>query len=72
MAVTKPTLHYFVINQLGQSCDRRGPFVSEEAAEQWAEKHFPASAWIVPAKPIGRAKNHQVLDGDGNPIKREE
>jgi hypothetical protein len=73
MAVSaKPKLHYFVINQLGQSCDRRGPFVSEDAAEKWAEKHFPAAAWIVPARPVGRAKTHKPLDENGSPVQTEE
>ena len=68
MAVEKPKLHYFVINQLGQSADRRGPFESEEAAVEWADTLCPFPAWVVPARPSAKAKNHKVLDGKGNPI----
>lgn len=60
--------HYFVINQLGGSADRRGPFVSEEAAATWAEKFYNYPAWVIPALPIGKGKVHRVLDADGNPI----
>lgn len=70
MPAAKTVLHYFVVNQNGSSADRRGPFESEEAATHWAEtkyKDFPA--WIVPAKPVGAALKHKVLDRDGNPKK---
>lgn len=61
--------HYFVINQLGTSADRRGPFVSAEAARTWADKHYNFPAWIVPAEPANAAAGvHRVLDEEGNPI----
>jgi hypothetical protein len=67
MAVAKKQ-HYFVINQMGQSADRRGPFVSAEAARQWAEKHYDYPAWIVPAEPVGKAVSSRPLDADGNRV----
>jgi len=67
MAVAKK--HYFVINQLGQSADRRGPFESAEAAREWAEKQYHYPAWIIPAEPVGAGVSHRPLDKDGNPVK---
>lgn len=66
MAVKKQ--HFFVVNQLGQSADRRGPFESAEAARTWAEKFYHYPAWIIPAEPVGQAVNHRPLDADGNPV----
>lgn len=63
--------HYFVVNQLGQSADRRGPFISREAAEKWAEKFYSYPAWIIPAEPVGRARTMRVLGADGNPVTEE-
>lgn len=61
--------HYFVINQLGSSADRRGPFASAEVARKWAHKHYNYPAWIVPAEPANPAAElHRVLDEEGNPI----
>ena len=48
----KSKQHFFVVNQLGQSADRRGPFESAEAAAEWAEKNYAYPAWVVPAVPV--------------------
>jgi hypothetical protein len=69
MAIAKK--HVFVINQLGQSADRRGPFKDAEAAKAWAEKHYHYPAWLVPAEPVGAGLNHRVLDADGNPVQED-
>lgn len=61
--------HYFVVNQLGSSADRRGPFESEEAALEWADEHYGYAAWVIPALPTLRGRNHRVLDKHGEPIK---
>lgn len=66
--MTAPAKHYFVINQLGQSADRRGPFVSAEAARKWAEKNYRFPAWIIPAEPVGIGVYHAVLDENGKPV----
>lgn len=63
---------HFVMNQLGQSADRRGPFESLEAAEYWAENHYGYPAWTVPAAPAGKGKGYRLLDRDGNPVTPEE
>lgn len=63
--------HYFVLNRLGASADRRGPFVTREAAEKWVEKFYHYEAWIVPAEPIGLAKSYKPLDENGNPVTEE-
>lgn len=61
--------HYFVINQLGQSADRRGPFESREAAETWADANYNYPAWVIPAEPANdAARKHRVLSKDGNPV----
>lgn len=63
---------HFVVNQLGQSADRRGPFESREAAEEWAQKHYNYPAWAVPASPANDlARNRRLLDKDGNPTTEE-
>lgn len=62
--------HYFVINQMGQSADRRGPFVSAAAAKEWAERVYRYPCWIVPAEYIG-AMEHLPLDGKGHKVVRE-
>jgi hypothetical protein len=57
--------HYFLINQLGQSAARRGPFESAEAAREWAEKNYANyPAWILPVEPVGTLA--RALDKDGN------
>lgn len=69
MAAAAKKMHYFVVNQLGQSADRRGPFESEEAALEWADAHYHYAAWVVPALPGKIAREaHRVLDKHGNPI----
>lgn len=69
MAVAAKKQHVFVINQLGQSIDRRGPFASVEDAREFAEKHYSFPAWIVPAEPANAlAKGTRALDKDGNPV----
>jgi hypothetical protein len=61
--------HYFVINQLGQSADRRGPFESREAATEWAATRYGYPAWILSAEPANdKARTLRVLDKDGNPV----
>jgi hypothetical protein len=65
-AVTKK--HYFVINQLGQSADRRGPFASADAARKWAEEQYHYPAWIVPAEPVGKGLTHMPLDENGQSV----
>lgn len=64
--MTAPKKHYFVINQLGQSADRRGPFESREAAEAWAEKYYAHPAWVFAVEPVGHGKGYTTLDKDGN------
>ena len=64
----KSKQHFFVVNQLGQSADRRGPFESAEAAAEWAEKNYAYPAWVVPAIPVGRGVSHRPLDKNGNPV----
>lgn len=66
MAVKKQ--HFFVINQLGQSADRRGPFETAEAAREWAEKNYHYPAWIVPAEPVGQGVSHKPLDKNGERV----
>jgi hypothetical protein len=72
MAVAAKTYHYFVVNQNNQSADRRGPFVSEEAAMKWADKFYNYPAWIIPALPTKRAAEaHRLLDENGVPIQED-
>lgn len=68
MAAPAKKQHFFVINQLGQSVDRRGPFVSAEAAQKWAEENYNYPAWIVPAIPVGLAADLHPLDENGMPV----
>jgi hypothetical protein len=72
MAVAAKKQPVFLINQLGQSVDRRGAFESAEAAKAWAEKHYHYPAWIVPVEPANEAaEKHRVLDKDGNPVQED-
>lgn len=57
--------HYFLLNALGQSAARRGPFESPEAAREWCRKFFPHPAWVVAVEPANEAA--RALDKDGNP-----
>lgn len=59
--------HYFVINQMGTSADRRGGFVSAQAARDWATKHYPYPCWILPVEYIG-AMEFKPLDSEGNRV----
>jgi hypothetical protein len=60
--------HYFLINQLGQSVDRRGPFVSAAAATEWCETNYQYPCWIVAAEPVGLATDLRPLDKNGMPV----
>lgn len=63
-----PKKHYFLINQLGQSVDRRGPFESADAARSWCEENYQYPCWIVPAEPVGLAVDLRPLNKDGMPV----
>lgn len=67
----KKVEHYFLINQLGQGANRLGPFVSYEAAEHYAEHHYHYPAWIVPAVPVGKGRDHRLLDKNGLQLVKE-
>lgn len=56
--------HYFVINALGQSADRRGPFESPAAAHEWIKTNYHYPCWIVAAEYAGEAP-HSPLNGKG-------
>lgn len=61
--------HFFLINALGQSVHRHGPFGSAEAAQEFAEKHYPNfAAWIVPAVPANDRARKSSLNKDGNSV----
>jgi len=64
-------MHYFVVNQNMQSADRRGPFESEEAALEWADKNYNYVSWVIPALPTARAQGYRVLDKNGEPIQED-
>lgn len=61
---------HFVLNALGQSAHRKGPFVNREAALTWARTHYKDfPAWIVPCEPAnGPAEKHRLNDAEGQPI----
>lgn len=59
--------HYFVINQQGLSADRRGPFVSAQAAKDWAKEFYRFPCWVIPAEYIG-VMNYKPLNEKGERV----
>lgn len=60
--------HFFLINHEGRSACRRGPFVSAQAAKDWAAKNcrsFPV--WVIPAEFVGVVP-FRPTDAKGEPV----